>query len=449
MAKEGPCVKCWAALIGILIVVLGFTGVLSPFLEKVWAFVSKSEPLSTPAPLWQQRLGGTPVSATIAGNTVVVEHRTLVEARSLGTGSRLWERKADWAAVTGGGGSSAVVVGKLLVKGYEVLDPSTGAVIRRDSDAVAVWTYRNAMLDVRCFDAARLHIDRVGPARLGATVDGADARHRLRPVRRQPRHPRHRAPDGQPDRGPGRRPGGDPADARLPDRRQGVRRRHRRRSGAPGDEAGTRRAHRRRRRAGAADHRRVPRRHLLLPDLGGRPGHRPGGVEQHRDQPAYDQRGRVHPAVRPGRRAQRGGRRRAGHPGDGPRRVRRKRPVAGRARAAAGRGRRLLGARRVRRRPHADRRRAARRGALGSTRQREGAGLAGPIRGDPARPAARQADRDQPGHRRRAAQRAVESRGAGGGPAGRGHRRRPRHRVRPVPRHHPGRPVAGRARRTG
>jgi outer membrane protein assembly factor BamB len=153
MAKEGPCVKCWAALIGILIVVLAFTGVLSPFLEKVWAFVSKSEPLSTPAPLWQQRLGGTPVSATIAGNTVVVEHRTLVEARSLGTGSRLWERKADWAAVTGGGGNSAVVVGKLLVKGYELLDPSTGAVIRRDSDAVAVWTYRNAMLDVRCFDA--------------------------------------------------------------------------------------------------------------------------------------------------------------------------------------------------------------------------------------------------------------------------------------------------------
>jgi outer membrane protein assembly factor BamB len=153
MAKEGPCVKCWAALIGILLVVLAFTGVLSPYLDKVWAFVSNSEPLSEPAPLWQQRLGGTPVSATIAGETVVVEHRTLVEARSLATGGRLWERKADWAAVTGDGGTSAVVVGKLLVKGYEVLDPPTGAVIRRDSEAVAVWTYRNSMLDVRCFDA--------------------------------------------------------------------------------------------------------------------------------------------------------------------------------------------------------------------------------------------------------------------------------------------------------
>jgi hypothetical protein len=44
-------------------------------------------------------------------------------------------------------------VGKLLVKGYDVLDPTTGAVRRRDSDAVAVWTYRNALVDVRCFDA--------------------------------------------------------------------------------------------------------------------------------------------------------------------------------------------------------------------------------------------------------------------------------------------------------
>lgn len=150
--KEGPCVKCWAALIGILIVVLAMTGVLTPFLDKVWAFVSRSEPLSNPAPAWQQRLGGTPVSATIAGNTVVIEYRTIVEARGLATGSRAWERKADWAAVTGNGTQSAVVVGKLLVKGYEVLDPSTGGLIRRDNEAVAVWTYRNLMLDVRCYD---------------------------------------------------------------------------------------------------------------------------------------------------------------------------------------------------------------------------------------------------------------------------------------------------------
>ena len=46
-----------------------------------------------------------------------------------------------------------MVTGKLLVKGYEVLDPRparcAGATPRRS----AVWTYRNAMLDVRCAGA--------------------------------------------------------------------------------------------------------------------------------------------------------------------------------------------------------------------------------------------------------------------------------------------------------
>jgi outer membrane protein assembly factor BamB len=146
-------VKCWVALAAILVVLLAVTGVLSPYLDMVWAFVSRSEPLSNPPPLWQQRLGGGPRSATIAGDTVVVEHRTLVESRSLRTGARLWETTADWAAVAGAGADAVVVIGKLLVKGYDVLDPATGAVRRRDSEAVGVWTYRNAMVDARCHDA--------------------------------------------------------------------------------------------------------------------------------------------------------------------------------------------------------------------------------------------------------------------------------------------------------
>jgi outer membrane protein assembly factor BamB len=42
------------------------------------------------------------------------------------------------------------VAGTLLVKGYQVLDPGTGAVIRRDERAAAVWTYTDALLDVSC-----------------------------------------------------------------------------------------------------------------------------------------------------------------------------------------------------------------------------------------------------------------------------------------------------------
>ncbi len=142
--------KCWAAFVAVLLVVGYFTGVLTPLLDRVWAMVNTSSPMTTPAPLWQQQLGGTPRSGTIAGGAVIIEHRTLVESRGLGSGAQLWEHKADWAAVAGEGNNAVVVTGKLLVKGYEVVDPLSGAVRRKDSEARAVWTYRNGMLDVRC-----------------------------------------------------------------------------------------------------------------------------------------------------------------------------------------------------------------------------------------------------------------------------------------------------------
>nr|WP_089009740.1 PQQ-binding-like beta-propeller repeat protein [Micromonospora viridifaciens] len=136
----------------IVVVVLAATGVWNPF-PGMWDWIDRSEPISEPDVVWQQRIGGTPKSVTIAGDTVVVEQRTRVEARSLATGSQLWERKADWAAVAGGDRDPVIAVGKLLVKGYELLDPTTGVVRRRDDEAVAVWTYRNLLLDARCGQA--------------------------------------------------------------------------------------------------------------------------------------------------------------------------------------------------------------------------------------------------------------------------------------------------------
>lgn len=145
--------KCYVAFALIAVVILAATGVWNPF-PRFWDWVNRSEPLSEPDVLWQQRVGGTPKSVTIAGNTVVLEFRTSVEARSLDTGLRLWERKADWAAVAGGPQDSVVAVGKLLVKGYELIDPTTGAVRRKDSAAVGVWTYRDALFDARCTKSA-------------------------------------------------------------------------------------------------------------------------------------------------------------------------------------------------------------------------------------------------------------------------------------------------------
>jgi hypothetical protein len=134
-----------------LLVLLIATGLWNP-LPGLADWLDRDRSLSVPPPVWQQRLGAGPQSVTIAGDAVIAEHRTSVESRSLASGVQLWQRKVDWAAVAGGESDPVVVVGKLLVKGYEVLDPQTGAVRRRDNSAVAVWTYRNALLDARCFD---------------------------------------------------------------------------------------------------------------------------------------------------------------------------------------------------------------------------------------------------------------------------------------------------------
>lgn len=149
---SGLGVRGWLLLGLTTVVALAATGVWNPF-PGMWDWVNRRSPISEPDLVWQQRIGGTPRSVTIAGETVVVEQRTRVEARSLATGSQLWERKADWSAVAGGGAEAVVAVGRLLVKGYEVLDPTTGVTRRRNNDAVAVWTYRNLLLDARCVEA--------------------------------------------------------------------------------------------------------------------------------------------------------------------------------------------------------------------------------------------------------------------------------------------------------
>ncbi|MFB9239981.1 PQQ-binding-like beta-propeller repeat protein [Plantactinospora siamensis] len=150
MAKgNGPCVKCWLAFAAVAVVILAVTGVWNPF-PKMWQWASSSRALSDPKPAWQQQMGGTPTTATIAGDAVVVEERTVVEARSRATGVQLWQRKADWAAVAGDGPDAVVLVGKLLTRGYDVLDPTSGTVRRKDTSAQAVWAYRNALLDARC-----------------------------------------------------------------------------------------------------------------------------------------------------------------------------------------------------------------------------------------------------------------------------------------------------------
>lgn len=149
MANGRSAASGWLVAALVVVVVLTSTGVWNPW-PSIWDWINTSATLSDPAPRWQERLGGQPKAVMAAENMVLVEQRESVEGRSLTSGVRLWSQPADWAAVAGPAGRTVVVTGKLLTKGYSVLDPRTGREIRRDERALAVWTYANAMIDVYC-----------------------------------------------------------------------------------------------------------------------------------------------------------------------------------------------------------------------------------------------------------------------------------------------------------
>ncbi|MET0415954.1 MAG: hypothetical protein ABW022_08040 [Actinoplanes sp.] len=149
MASGGSPWRGYALVAVVVVIVLATTGVWNPW-PKVWEWVNTSEPIAGDAARWQQRIGGSPQSVSIVGDAVIVEYRTSVEAYGLTAGVKLWQNDADWAAVAGGGNDAVVVTGRLLTKGYQVLDPSTGAVRRADTVATAVWTYQDAILDLHC-----------------------------------------------------------------------------------------------------------------------------------------------------------------------------------------------------------------------------------------------------------------------------------------------------------
>jgi outer membrane protein assembly factor BamB len=133
----------------IIVTVLVSTKTWNPF-PQIWSWINTSEPIASGVSRWQQPIGGSPQSVTIAGDAVIVEYRTSIEAYGLAAGVKLWGSDADWAAVAGEDDDTVVVTGRLLTRGYQVVDPRTGVVRRADTGATAVWAYRNAIVDLRC-----------------------------------------------------------------------------------------------------------------------------------------------------------------------------------------------------------------------------------------------------------------------------------------------------------
>jgi outer membrane protein assembly factor BamB len=149
VASGSPGWKGYAVLVGVVVIILSTTGVWNPF-PRLWSWINTTDPIAAGVAQWQLSLGGTPQSVTIAGGAVIVEYRTSVEAYGAGAGVGLWKSDADWASVAGDDANAVVVTGRLLTKGYQVLEPRTGAVRRADTTATAVWTYTNGILDLHC-----------------------------------------------------------------------------------------------------------------------------------------------------------------------------------------------------------------------------------------------------------------------------------------------------------
>jgi outer membrane protein assembly factor BamB len=141
--------KSYLLAVVIILIVLATTHTWNPW-PKFWNWFNTSSPIAAGASQWQQQIGGSPQKVQIASDAVVVSYRTSVEAYGLGAGVKLWHSDADWASVAGQGGDAVVVTGRLLTKGYQVLDPRSGAVKRADTSATAVWTYQDAVLDLTC-----------------------------------------------------------------------------------------------------------------------------------------------------------------------------------------------------------------------------------------------------------------------------------------------------------
>lgn len=146
---QGRAGAGWLVATAVALTVLVSTGVWNPF-PDLWNWINTSGPIADPPTRWQERLGGTPQTVTLLPDQIIIEQRDLVEARSRYSGRKIWSTPADWAAVAGPPNRTVVVAGQLLVKGYQVIDPASGAVIRRDDRASAVWTYDDQLLDVSC-----------------------------------------------------------------------------------------------------------------------------------------------------------------------------------------------------------------------------------------------------------------------------------------------------------
>ena len=215
------------------VVVLAATGVWNPF-PDLWDWASRSRRSPSPTPVWQQRVGGTPTQRHHRRQRRRRRAAHPVEARSLATGDPALGAQGRLGRGRRRRPGRGRRRGQAPGQGLRGARPDDRRGTPRDTSAVAVWTYRNLLLDARCANSTDCTLtawDPRGTAPLwSAFLPGvhtgllADNPELLGTRRLTARRIDDEVAGPEPV----------PAAARLPGRRPGARRGHRHRPGAAG-----------------------------------------------------------------------------------------------------------------------------------------------------------------------------------------------------------------------
>lgn len=130
-------------------------------LPALWGWVNADRPLA-PDLVWQERLGAKPDRVADVGGQLALDLGRSGEVRQGASGELAYRfEDAAWVAVAGSGDDRVVVVRD--GDGYQVHASDSGAVLHREERADAVWTYSDAVLDLRCEGPGSCGLRRFAP----------------------------------------------------------------------------------------------------------------------------------------------------------------------------------------------------------------------------------------------------------------------------------------------
>src|SRR5256714_940993 len=118
-------------------------------LPRLQGWLDRTRTLAEPAPAWTATTTDEPSAAVAVGNAAVLLAGHNATGYTLANGTQQWAREVAWSAVAGSGAGAVVVAGKPK-RGYDALEPATGAVRWSDATATGAWTFTDLVVGIAC-----------------------------------------------------------------------------------------------------------------------------------------------------------------------------------------------------------------------------------------------------------------------------------------------------------